>query len=115
MDSNTRAAYDKAQRRAKDMGGADKVTPLGDNRYSVLSSGGDQFYTVTVVERPVQHIYLCTCVAGQKGSGLCWHRGAVMLARVREATVAACRPAPEARRVVGTAARAVIWGEEAYR
>lgn len=109
MDDTTKLAYSKAQERAKAMGGADKVTALGGNRYSVLSSKGDDFYTVTVVQLAHQHIYVCTCVAGQN-SRCCWHKGATLLYRTREAMRAAVAPAGTSARAVSTTARDSIWG-----
>lgn len=92
-DANTKLAYSKAQARAREMGGADKVTQVAPNKYTVLSSKGDTFYTVTVVELAHQHIYLCTCKAGQS-SRCCWHKAACLAFRTRAAVRAAMSPAP---------------------
>lgn len=106
-DANTKLAYSRAQERAKSAHGASRVTDLGGGKYSVLSSGGDQFYTVTVIERPVQELFTCSCVAGSFGK-LCKHKSWVFKARTMAQMKAATHPERPAR---STSARAAIWPE----
>lgn len=106
-DTTTQAAYQKAIERARERGGADIVTPLSDSRYSVLASNGRDFYTVEVVEKARQEVFVCNCQAGRHAL-LCAHKACTFLYRTREAMRLASRPERAAR---VTAARAAIWPE----
>jgi hypothetical protein len=82
------ATYQRAIDRARERGGAGAVTQTGPSRYSVLSSNGADFYTVTVHG----DYWLCTCPAGQSDR-CCWHLAAVWLHLLAESARGAEAPA----------------------
>jgi hypothetical protein len=71
--------FQRAIDRAHEMGGASIVSQAGADKYSVLSSSGHNFYSVTVARDGAA--YVCNCAAGQKGIP-CKHAACVWLYRV---------------------------------
>lgn len=64
--------------RARELGGASRVTAYGRGEYSVLGSDNKTFYRVSVT---TTGRYICNCLFGQQG-GRCKHKGCVYLYRI---------------------------------
>lgn len=78
MIDKTRTPEQIAINRAREIGGASRVTAHGHGLYSVLSSDGTKFYRVSVT---VKGQYICNCQAGQQGIR-CKHKACVFMFRL---------------------------------
>lgn len=100
MTIGTRAQFERAIKRANELGGVKAATDLGDGRYRVIGRRGDR-YTATV---DADGEWSCTCPAGANDLP-CWHQGAAWLRYIttRPFTPAATPTRTAPRPEVGTA------------